>query len=197
MWFQIVNGKLSISVALIFSLRSSEPFLAKLQPLEPPVSSSVLPMAAALVAGLEQKMTSFSLEGKDDAQAGGGGYLPVSTPRRRLHEALQMEAAITKELESQGWVPVVKAGRKLDGVLVLVTAHCSGMELRVSVYDSQTCQLQEIRRTCDMDLTRLGKGPARAFVFTVLDEYGFGPDGKLGKLTEVGRGGDKGRGPGK
>ena len=98
-------------------------------------------------------------------------FLPLSTPRRRLHEALRMEALVTAEMEKDGWALVVKAGRKLGGRLVLITAHYTRAQLRVSVYEAASCRLQEIRRACDVDLVALGGAAAKRYVNGVLDAY--------------------------
>ena len=92
-----------------------------------------------------------------------------------------MEALVTAEMEKEGWTLVVKAGRKLGGRLVLITAHYNRSQLRISVYEATSCQLQEIRRPCNVDLVALGSA-AKRYVNTVLDEYTF--DGK-GSLCQV------------
>ena len=63
--------------------------------------------------------------------------LPISTPRRRLRDALSMEKQICEQLLQTGWTLVVRAGKKIDGRYGLVSAYAKYPDVRVTIYQTQ------------------------------------------------------------
>eukprot|EP00949_MAST-11_sp_MAST-11-sp1_P002922 g2922.t1 len=104
---------------------------------------------------------------------------PLSTPRRRLRDALQMEKIYTQKLEAQGWKLVVRAGKKIEDKYTLVTGWGKFPDVRVTVYQTQSCRLQEFNFQHEEDLNDLEPGARKKIVYKFLDDFGFDKHGDL------------------
>ena len=79
--------------------------------------------------------------------------VPLSTPRRRLRQALDLEKAICQKLEQQGWTMIIRAGKKIGSVYALVTGYTKFPDVRLAVYQTNNSRIQEIVFKSEMDLT--------------------------------------------
>ena len=57
----------------------------------------------------------------------------VSTPRRRLRAALQLEKEISEQLESEGWTTIKRAGKKIGDIYTLVSVCYKAPDVRFTV----------------------------------------------------------------
>ena len=69
---------------------------------------------------------------------------PLSTPRRRLRQALDLEKAICQKLEQQGWTMIIRAGKKIGSIYALVTGYTKFPDVRLAVYQTNNSRIQEI-----------------------------------------------------
>lgn len=112
------------------------------------------------------------------------------TPRRRLHEALQMEAAIAGKLETDGWERLMRAGRKIGaqqgraGMYVLVTAFAypDSPSLRISMYVTSKGRLHELRYECE-ELWGASDSRRNELIFGYVDQWRI--DDENGDLVRV------------
>ena len=105
--------------------------------------------------------------------------LPISTPRRRLRDALKMEKQICEQLMATGWVLVVRAGKKIDGRYALVSAYTKFPDVRVTVYQTMTSQLQELFFTHEEDLSQMDARKRKAVVFEFINGLVYNLSGML------------------
>ena len=69
---------------------------------------------------------------------------PISTPRRRLRDALRLEKDICLRLANSGWKLAYRGGKKVDGRYGLVSAYSKCPDVRVTLYQTQTSEVQEL-----------------------------------------------------
>jgi hypothetical protein len=100
-------------------------------------------------------------------------FLPISTPRRRLRDALKMEKVICEQLLQTGWLLVVRAGKKIDGRYGLVSAYAKFPDVRVTVYQTQTSQLQELYFKHGKDLSQMSTKERKKVVFEFINTLVF------------------------
>ena len=100
-------------------------------------------------------------------------HLPVSTPRRRLRDALKMEKVICQQLLQTGWSLVVRAGKKIDGKYGLVSAYAKFPDIRVTIYQTQSSQLQELYFKHEKDLPQCSAKERKAIVFAFINTLVF------------------------
>lgn len=103
----------------------------------------------------------------------------ISTPRRRLRDALNMEKQICEQLLSTGWVLAVRAGKKIDGRYGLVSAYSKFPDVRVTVYQTQTSQLQELFFQHPTNLADMDSRSRKQAVFKFIDTLVFNAVGNL------------------
>ena len=103
----------------------------------------------------------------------------LSTPRRRLRDALNMEKQICEQLLSTGWVLAVRAGKKIDGRYGLVSAYSKFPDIRVTVYQTQTSQLQELFFQHPTNLADMDSRSRKQVVFKFIDTLVFNGVGML------------------
>ena len=103
----------------------------------------------------------------------------ISTPRRRLRDALNMEKQICEQLLSTGWVLAVRAGKKIDGKYGLVSAYTKFPDVRVTVYQTQTSQLQELFFQHPTNLADMDARSRKRVVFKFIDTLVFNAVGNL------------------
>ena len=78
-----------------------------------------------------------------------------------------------------GWSLVVRAGKKIDGRYALVSAYTKFPDVRVTVYQTQTSQLQELFFTHALDLAKTGAKKRKAIVFEFINGLVFNAVGML------------------
>jgi hypothetical protein len=100
-------------------------------------------------------------------------HLPISTPRRRLRDALKMEKVICQQLLQTGWSLVVRAGKKIDGKYGLVSAYAKFPDIRVTIYQTQSSQLQELYFKHEKDLPQCSAKERKAIVFAFINTLVF------------------------
>ena len=74
---------------------------------------------------------------------------------------------------------MVRAGKKIDGRYGLVSAYAKFPDIRVTVYQTQTSQLQELYFTHGSDLSQMEARLRKAVVFQYINSLVFNGVGML------------------
>ena len=106
-------------------------------------------------------------------------FVPLSTPRRRLAAALDMEKKICAKLEQQGWHLVLRQGKKIGAVYALVTAYAKFPDVRLAIYQTNNCQIQEVLFCSEVDLALVKQPVAKKRINAELAKYTFDDIGNL------------------
>lgn len=69
---------------------------------------------------------------------------PLSTPRRRLRDAISLEESISQKLQGDGWQRLLRVGKKIGAVYSLICVFRLGASLRISSYDAACSSLQSV-----------------------------------------------------
>ena len=107
--------------------------------------------------------------------------VPMSTPRRRLRAALDMEKAICAKLEQQGWNMIIRAGKKIGKIYALVTGYTKFPDVRLAVYQTNNCQIQELIFRSETDLAMTTPSNVKKIINDYLAQYTFNYAGCLVK----------------
>ena len=110
--------------------------------------------------------------------------VPLSTPRRRLRQALDLEKAICQKLEQQGWTMIIRAGKKIGSVYALVTGYTKFPDVRLAVYQTNNSRIQEIIFKSEMDLTLANTSTRKAYINNYLKQYTFNEQGDLVRVVD-------------
>jgi len=105
--------------------------------------------------------------------------VPLSTPRRRLRQALDLEKAICQKLEQQGWNMVIRAGKKIGSIYALVTGYAKFPDVRLAVYQTNNSRIQEILFKSDIDLNLCTTSVRKSYINNYLKQYTFNEQGDL------------------
>eukprot|EP00505_MAST-04D_sp_SCG-Rhode-Island_P004299 Stramenopile-MAST_4_protein_4299 len=127
-------------------------------------------------------MSAFMLNLDVSATSGNGApaaFVPLSTPRRRLAAALDMEKKICAKLEQQGWHLVLRQGKKIGAVYALVTAYAKFPDVRLAIYQTNNCQIQEVLFCSETDLSLVNQQVAKKRINAELAKYTFDEIGRL------------------
>ena len=111
--------------------------------------------------------------------------VPMSTPRRRLRAALDMEKAICAKLEQQGWNMILRAGKKIGNIYALVTGYTKFPDVRLAVYQTNNCQIQELLFKSETDLAMLTPSNVKKIINDYLAKFTFNDAGRLVKKNEL------------
>lgn len=110
---------------------------------------------------------------------------PLSTPRRRLRQALDLEKAICQKLEQQGWTMIIRAGKKIGSIYALVTGYTKFPDVRLAVYQTNNSRIQEIKFKSEIDLTLANSSTRKSYINNYLKQYTFNDQGDLVKLAQA------------
>ena len=87
---------------------------------------------------------------------------------------------ICEQLLQTGWTLVVRAGKKIDGRYGLVSAYAKYPDVRVSIYQTQTSQLQELFfQHGSEDLSQMAPKERKRIVFAFIGTLVFNGVGML------------------
>ena len=106
-------------------------------------------------------------------------FVPMSTPRRRLAAALDMEKKICAKLEQQGWTLVIRQGKKIGNEYALVTTYSKFPDVRLAVYQTNNCRIQEVLYCSEVDLALVDQQTAKKHISAELSKYMFDDVGNL------------------
>lgn len=108
---------------------------------------------------------------------------PLSTPRRRLRQALDLEKAICQKLEQQGWTMIIRAGKKIGSIYALVTGYTKFPDVRLAVYQTNNSRIQEIIFKSEIDLSLANTSARKLYINNYLKQYTFNEQGDLVKIA--------------
>jgi hypothetical protein len=79
----------------------------------------------------------------------------VSTPRRRLREALKLEEQVAEQLASEGWNTVKRGGMKIGSIYTLVSVCFRAPDVRISVSSFTHFEIKSLPTTdlCNGDVS--------------------------------------------
>mmetsp|Transcript_116681 Transcript_116681/g.283040 ORF Transcript_116681/g.283040 Transcript_116681/m.283040 type:complete len:155 (+) Transcript_116681:91-555(+) len=122
------------------------------------------------------------------AAGGAGGDLPQTTPRRRLADALAMDAAIgdsdvgasTTETVAEDTAEMIhRLGKKVDGKYALVTGFLRAEKCRLDVYFQESSMKASLLVTYPSSLSSHTDADKRAAIKELVDHLAIDASGKI------------------